>query len=197
MPCCILEWVGQYDCWAYSHVEAASGGSGWLGEGGLCVVVVVVVVGGWGRRGSRDWYWVVDLLKQTWTERRATSAHTHTPQDKYHTVHRYMDIVTWQEIEGQRVRDFCVCTNERPGQQSHGWERTDGGDGSGKVMGVWGSPSDAYGGACLVGDGGGRRLEKRREEKTLVFILDTSLTDATVCLCCSWLRKIKWEPSKN
>lgn len=46
--------------------------------------------------------------------RRATSAHTHTPQDKYHTVHRYMDIVTWQE--GQRG-----CTKERPGQESHGY----------------------------------------------------------------------------
>lgn len=31
---------------------------------------------------------------------RATSARTHTPQDKYHTVHRYIDIVTWWEIEG-------------------------------------------------------------------------------------------------
>lgn len=39
---------------------------------------------------------------------RATSARTHTPQDKYHTVHKYMDIVTWRERgqgRGRAVED--------------------------------------------------------------------------------------------
>lgn len=55
----------------------------------------------------------IGSAKQTWSTGEQQAQHTYTPQDKYHTVHRYMDIVTWQEIEGQWGKDLSVCTKER------------------------------------------------------------------------------------
>lgn len=65
--------------------------------------------------GSWGWYWVVDLLSkpESQASNKQTSTHTHTPQDKYHIVHRYMDIVTWQEIEGQRGSKTSVSALRR------------------------------------------------------------------------------------
>lgn len=71
-----------------------------------------------------------------------------------------MDIVTWREIEGQRGQRLqgSALRRDQDGRamaKSRGMKWMREGD---KDMG--GNALDDYGGTCLVGDGGGRRLRK-------------------------------------
>lgn len=96
--------------------------------------------------------------KQTWiTGEQQAHIHIH---HKTSTI-LYIDI--WTSSPGRKLRvkgvkDSSICTKRRPGQQKP-WLREEGMEGIREGdKGYEEHPFDDYGGTCLVGEGGGRRL---------------------------------------
>lgn len=57
----------------------------------------------WGGGGSRDQYWVVDLLKQTWTTGEQ-QAHIHI----HHKTSTILYIDIWTSSPGRRVKEAAL-----------------------------------------------------------------------------------------